>query len=135
MESVSQESKTGPRRKGQFYPGDPRIKPGPGRPKRTDEIKALEKLNRAQVNDALARLIGPSLQRMLRIVDKGGDPEAVKIALALLDRVAGAVPSANYLQANISTPGSDHHLVGVDEIRQTVLGYAARIAAEERERA
>jgi len=128
MESVSQESKTVTRRKGQFYPGDPRIKPGPGRPARTDQIKVLEKLTRQQVNDALARLIGPSLQRMLRIVDKGGDPEAVKIALALLDRVAGAVPSAQFIAANVSGgAGSDSHIVSADEIRSTVLGYAARL--------
>jgi hypothetical protein len=131
MESVSQETKTVTRRKGQFYPGDPRIKPGPGRPPRTDQIKLLERLTKQQVNEALEKLVGPALQRLLRIVDRGQDPEAVRVALALLDRVAGAVPSASYVAANISGGGNEAKIVTADEIRATVLGYAARLAARE----
>jgi hypothetical protein len=38
----------------------------------------------------------------LKIVANGQDPEAVRIALALLDRVVGAVPSASYINANVN---------------------------------
>jgi hypothetical protein len=88
-------------------------------------------LTKQQVNEALEKLVGPALQRLLRIVDRGQDPEAVRVALALLDRVAGAVPSASYVAANISGGGNEAKIVTADEIRATVLGYAARLAARE----
>jgi hypothetical protein len=88
-------------------------------------------MTRAQVQDALERLLSASVDRALRILQKGGDAEAARIFLSLVDRSVGPVPSASYVAANISGGGNEAKIVTADEIRATVLGYAARLAARE----
>jgi hypothetical protein len=82
-----------------FKPGNPG---GPGRQRKTAAYRELEKMTKAQVQDALERLLSASVDRALQILKKGGDAEAARIFLSLVDRSVGPVPSASYINANVN---------------------------------
>jgi hypothetical protein len=83
-----------------FKPGNPG---GPGRQRKTAAYRELEKMTKAQVQDALERLLSASVDRALQILKKGGDAEAARIFLSLVDRSVGPVPSASYINANVNS--------------------------------
>jgi hypothetical protein len=60
-------------------------------------------MTKAQVQDALERLLSASVDRALQILKKGGDAEAARIFLSLVDRSVGPVPSASYINANVNS--------------------------------
>jgi hypothetical protein len=122
MENAEQSSPNGARKPpvGQrFKPGNPG---GPGRQRKTDEIRQLERMTRAQVQEQLEKLVGPALKRLLKIVANGQDPEAVRIALALLDRVVGAVPSASYINANVNA-GTEPERIDAAQVNTALMQW------------
>lgn len=95
-----------------------------GRKPKTDEWRELERMTKQQVQQRLEEMVGPALKRMLKIVDKGADAEAVRIALALLDRVAGAVPTASFIAAQVhstSVPGSNMEVISQEQVDAAML--------------
>jgi len=109
-----------------FEPGNDPRRQGNGRKPKTDEIRALERQTKQAIQESLEKLIGPALQRLLTIVQKGQDPEAVRIALALLDRTIGSVPSAAYV-ATANLGQTQASIASAEDIQQLARAYVARL--------
>jgi len=119
MENGAQSASNGKART-QFKPGNPG---GPGRKRKPPEVRELERLTRAQVQEQLDRMVGPALQRLLKIVEKSKDDATVYRSVALLlDRTVGAVPSAQYLQAHVTGgSGTPREVISQEQVDAVML--------------
>jgi hypothetical protein len=115
-----------------FVPGDPRGKPGPGRPRKTDEYRMLEAMTRRQVAEACDKIVGLAVERVVKILQKGDDATAWRAAESFISRSIGPVPSAQYISAQVSSGGVDARLATVDEMKLLAREYVAKLDAEER---
>jgi hypothetical protein len=102
-----------------FKPGNPG---GPGRQRKTAAYRELEKMTKAQVQDALERLLSASVDRALQILKKGGDAEAARIFLSLVDRSVGPVPSASYINANVNA-GTEPERIDAAQVNTALMQW------------
>jgi hypothetical protein len=136
MENAEQSSPNGARKPpvGQrFQPGNPG---GPGRRRKTAAYRELEKMTREQVNDALQRMVGPALDKLLALVaaKKDVDPAtALRAAALLLDRTQGPVPSASFVSAQVQNTGPGYVAMTPEKLAELARNTLARIEAAKAE--
>jgi hypothetical protein len=103
VESAAQQQEAAPKKRVPGRPFAPGQSGNPkGRKRKTDEVRQLEKLTRAEVQDRLDAMLGPALARLLSLVEKADAADALKSVLAVLDRTIGSVPSASYINAQFN---------------------------------
>lgn len=74
------------RRPGTFQPG---CKPGPGRQPKTDALRLIEKISKAQAQQAIEQLMGKAIVAVEKSLRSNDQQIRLRAALSVLDRSLG----------------------------------------------